>query len=194
MSADLGTMPRLHVLCGLPGSGKSTFAKKLLTQISAIRLANDDWMIELFGTNPPETEFRVAVRKIETLQWRLAEDLLLHGVDVVWDYGVWSKQDRAELFRKCAATGAQFLLYDVQCDFEEAVRRVLARATNNPTAELFLNREAMLAFKSKYEAPSIDEGYIVKIVRGYQSAGSTPSTCASPLEQPRVPSPTTSHL
>ena len=159
-------MARLHVLCGFPGPGKSTFAKRLLAEIRAVRFANDDWMIELFGPNPPEAEFRIAVRKIETLQWRLAEDILRLGIDVIWDYGVWSRQDRADLFHKCSAIGAEFLLYEVQCDFEEAVSRVLARAANNPSAELFINREAMLFFKSKYEAPAIDEGYEMRIVKG----------------------------
>jgi hypothetical protein len=54
----------------------------------------------------------------------------------------------------------------VQCDFEEAVSRVLARAANNPSAKLFINREAMLFFKSKYEAPAIDEGYEMRVVKG----------------------------
>jgi hypothetical protein len=179
-------MATLHVLCGLPGSGKSTFARELLTQISAIRLANDDWMIALFGTNPPEPEFRVAVKKIEMLQWRLAEDLLRHGLDVIWDYGVWSRQDRADLFHKCAAVGAAFVLYDVQCDFEEAVRRVLARTANNPASEYWINREAMLAFQSKYQAPSTNEGYAMRIVQGDQPPSSRPPS-TSPAVQPKVP-------
>jgi predicted kinase len=159
-------MATLHVLCGIPGSGKTVFAEKLLREVKAVRLANDDWMIPLFGTNPPEREFRVAVRKIEELQWRLAADLLRVGVDVIWDYGVWSRRDRADLHRQCVEAGARFLLYDVRCDFEVAVRRVLARTASNPARELEINREAMLQFLAKYEEPTAAEGFETRVVEG----------------------------
>jgi predicted kinase len=159
-------MACLHVLCGFPGSGKTTFAKQLLAKNKAIRLANDDWMVELFGSNPPEAEFKMLVRKLEKLQWKLAIQLLEQGVDVIWDYGVWSKQDRADLFQKCSAVGAEFHLYHVQCDFEIAVARVLARYAAHPETELWINRAAMLQFKSKYEPPTCEEGYTMELISG----------------------------
>ncbi|MEK7765765.1 MAG: AAA family ATPase, partial [bacterium] len=36
--------PRLIIVCGLPGSGKTTLAKRLEGQLGAIRFAPDEWM------------------------------------------------------------------------------------------------------------------------------------------------------
>jgi predicted kinase len=42
---------KLFVTVGLPGSGKTTRAKELAAEFSAIRLTPDDWMIPLFDHN-----------------------------------------------------------------------------------------------------------------------------------------------
>jgi molybdopterin-guanine dinucleotide biosynthesis protein len=39
-----GTGPRLIVVCGLPGSGKTTLAKTLESRLRAVRFCPDDWM------------------------------------------------------------------------------------------------------------------------------------------------------
>jgi len=41
----------LYLLVGLPGSGKTTKAKQLEVEASALRLTLDEWMIPLFGRN-----------------------------------------------------------------------------------------------------------------------------------------------
>ncbi|BET68010.1 AAA family ATPase [Opitutales bacterium ASA1] len=162
-------MPRLHVLCGLPGSGKTTYALGLLRTTRAVRLANDDWMVALFGTNPSESEFRAAFARIEALQWSLALELLRCDIDVIWDYGVWSRAARADLHARCRAAGAEFVLYDISCGFETAVARVLARNTDGApyTATLRIDRDAMEEFRRLYEPPSDDEGFdVVRVASG----------------------------
>ena len=39
-----GTGPRLIIVCGLPGSGKTTLAKALENRLRAVRFSPDDWM------------------------------------------------------------------------------------------------------------------------------------------------------
>ena len=41
----------LYLLVGLPGSGKTTKARQLEVEVSALRLTLDEWMIPLFGRN-----------------------------------------------------------------------------------------------------------------------------------------------
>ena len=66
------TQPRLIIVCGLPGSGKTSHAKTLQTQLRAIRFSPDEWMdtlgLDLWAERSRE--------KIEALQWQLGQQLL----------------------------------------------------------------------------------------------------------------------
>lgn len=75
---------RLVIVCGLPGSGKTTLALRLEREMAAVRLSADDWMTEL-GHNLHEETMRA---RIEALQWRLAKRLLVLGGAVVVEWGV----------------------------------------------------------------------------------------------------------
>ncbi len=41
-------MPTLYLTCGLPGSGKTSLAKIIEHEASALRLTGDDWMHKLY--------------------------------------------------------------------------------------------------------------------------------------------------
>jgi predicted kinase len=41
--------PQVAMLCGMTGSGKTTFATKLENELPAICFSIDRWMIELYG-------------------------------------------------------------------------------------------------------------------------------------------------
>ena len=58
--------PRLVIVCGLPGAGKTTLARKLERNLRAIRLSADEWMEELSIDLWDEAK-RAG---IETLQWK----------------------------------------------------------------------------------------------------------------------------
>jgi len=59
---------RLIIVCGLPGSGKTTFAKTLESKLYAIRFCPDEWM-EALGIDIYDEQRRA---KIEALQWQIA--------------------------------------------------------------------------------------------------------------------------
>ena len=51
---------RLIVVCGLPGSGKTTYARKLETEDGAVRYCPDEWMTDL-GANLWDEQLREQV-------------------------------------------------------------------------------------------------------------------------------------
>ena len=61
---------RLILTCGLPGAGKTTLARQLATERSAVRLTKDEWLWAL-GSSPWD---RPTGEKIEQELWRLARD------------------------------------------------------------------------------------------------------------------------
>ena len=85
-----GAIPRptLFVMVGLPASGKTVRAKELADAWQALRLTPDEWMIPLFGE--PEGGKR------EILEGRfiwVAIHALRLGINVVLDFGVWTKDE-----------------------------------------------------------------------------------------------------
>ncbi|MGZ4496719.1 MAG: AAA family ATPase, partial [Nocardioides sp.] len=49
--------PTLHLPVGLPGSGKTTLARRLESERHALRLTKDEWVKALFGDdNPPAAQ------------------------------------------------------------------------------------------------------------------------------------------
>ena len=65
-----GTGPRLIIVCGLPGSGKTKLAKAIESRLRAVRFSADDWM-DALSLNLWDEEKR---GKIEALQWKFAQD------------------------------------------------------------------------------------------------------------------------
>ena len=80
---------RLILLCGLAGAGKTTLAKQLEAE-GAVRMCPDEWLVAL-GFDIYDKDARVAV---EGLQWELSQALVLRGLTVVDECGVWQRWER----------------------------------------------------------------------------------------------------
>ena len=70
------TGSRLIIVCGLPGSGKTTLAKALESRLRAVRFSADEWM-DALSINIYDEEKR---GKIEALQWKFGQELLELGL------------------------------------------------------------------------------------------------------------------
>ena len=88
-------MTTLHLMCGLPCSGKTTAAKKLEKELNALRLTPDEWHTRLFGQDLGHDGHDWRHDTIEDLLWNVAAAVAvkrLLGLSV-WDALRTSKSD-----------------------------------------------------------------------------------------------------
>ena len=154
-------MPTLHLLHGPPGSGKTTFARKLGRELPAVRFTPDEWMVALYGTNPPEAVFRPQHEKIMLLIWSHVERVLGAGTDVVLDVGFLSRASRDDARQRALALGVACRFYVLKCPMAEARRRVLARTTKMPPGELEISEPTFEFLVRQLEPMGADEPHIV---------------------------------
>ncbi len=144
-----GTGPRLIIVCGLPGSGKTTHAKALERRLRAIRFCPDDWMdalsIDLYDEAKRE--------KIEALQWKLAQELLALGLTVIIEWGTWGRSERDTLRLRARELGATVELHLLSAPVDVLFERIQRRGMENPRIE----REDLLKWMSIFQVPTAEE-------------------------------------
>jgi predicted kinase len=150
-------MPTLHLICGLPCSGKTTLAKRLESERSAVRLTPDEWIARLFGANPREDILDAARDPMESLLWDLASRLLSLGVDVILDFGFWSRAEREDFRSRAAELGAGSGLHFADASLEELLTRLRARNADPPTGVFRIDEARLRKWHSLFEPPAESE-------------------------------------
>jgi predicted kinase len=141
--------PRLILVCGLPGSGKTTHATALEEELHAIRLSADDWMNALSIDIYDEQQRQ----RIENLQWQFGRKLLQCGLTVIIEWGTWARAERDLLRMEARATGAAVELHYLTAPLEILLERIQRRGMEGPPIE----REALERWVRVFEPPTHEE-------------------------------------
>jgi predicted kinase len=144
---------RLLLTCGLPGAGKTTLARQLAADRSAVRLTKDEWLIAL-GSSPWDEPARV---KVEHELWNLAQELLRLGVSVVLDFGLWARIERDEMRSGARRLGVGVELHYLDVPAEELWRRIDARNARPPWDGHPIHRADFDGWRARFEAPDATE-------------------------------------
>ena len=120
-------MATLHLMIGLPGSGKTTRAKELEKQYNALRLTPDEWHLFLFGHDVDEEAHDERHEKVEQIMWTVAARVLALGADVILDFGCWAREEREDFRARARALGANFKLHYMDVSLDELKKRLDAR-------------------------------------------------------------------
>ncbi len=151
----------LHLICGLPGSGKTTLSKKLESTVGAIRFSPDEWIKDIWPPEVSETEGNRYRDQIEKLQWKIARQILKAGNDVVIEWGTWSKEERIKLRDEAWKIGSKVKFYHLDAPKEVLIERILKRNKNLGQYEFLMPEDKLESELNKYiklfQIPQDDE-------------------------------------
>src|SRR5689334_21534482 len=97
----------LHVLCGLVGAGKSTLARRLSSEKSAVLFCEDQWLATLFDGARTLEEYLERRGRIRILLAQHVPEILKLGHSVIFDFGGNTVRDRAWVRSVGEAAGAE---------------------------------------------------------------------------------------
>jgi predicted kinase len=142
-------------ICGLPGSGKTTLARQLEQERPVVRFSEDEWVVPLYGRAGVHDDS--ARDRIKEVQWQVAERVLSLGVDVVLDWGLWSRAERDDFRARCAAIDARFELRFLDVPLDELWRRISARNADLPADTFHIDWDELELWLTTFEPPAAEE-------------------------------------
>lgn len=144
---------RLILTCGLPAAGKTTLARQLGADRSAVRLTKDEWLTAL-GSSPWD---RPTGEKVEHELWRLAQEILRLGLSVVLDFGLWARIERDEMRSVARGLGVGVELHYLEVPTDELWRRIQARNSQPPWDGYPIGRADLDGWLPLFQAPDAAE-------------------------------------
>ncbi|HEY1986782.1 MAG TPA: ATP-binding protein [Terracidiphilus sp.] len=139
----------MTLICGLPGSGKTTLAKALEARLRAVRFSADEWM-EALCLNLRDEEKRA---KVEALQWGWGQRLLALGLTVIIEWGTWGRAERDVLRHGARALGVAVELRYLSEPLGRLYERLQRRGVEEPP----IDRVELSRWMESFEAPTDEE-------------------------------------
>jgi predicted kinase len=150
-------MATLFLMCGLPGSGKTTLAKQLEHEHKALRLCPDEWIAGILA-DPDDVVERDRLRdSVESLQWDIVKRALVLDVNVILENGFWSREERMRFRTEAESLGTRVELHYLKADISELWERLSKRNANLPPGTFVVKRDELETWYQWFEPPSEDE-------------------------------------
>lgn len=147
------TRPTLFLTVGLPGTGKTTAARRIEVEENALRLTKDEWVKALHGpANPPSASDVIEGRLIE-----IGLRALELGINVVIDFGLWGRDERCSLRQAAADRDAAVEMRYFELTPTEQRRRVDRRQAEEPHTTWPMSDEELSESAAIFSVPTQGE-------------------------------------
>jgi predicted kinase len=151
-------MATLHLMVGLPCSGKTTYARKLAVEENALLLTPDEWQRKILGLTiyDPESNHDLIHDNIEKIMWEVASRVLTIGVSVILDFGFWTRAERDYFRNKAKELKVDFKLHYMNVPKEDLIRRLEQRNISD-CAFFIIDPKYIEKWCLTFEAPTEEE-------------------------------------
>ena len=150
-------MTTLHLMIGLPCSGKTTYARLLEKKENALLLTTDVWHLKLFGDDAMEKNHDERHTIIEKIIWDVAKRALEIGCNVILDFGFWARVERDDFRNRAKELGVNFKLHYMDVPYPELYRRLEERNKNLPEGAFKISKTEMDRYMTIFQPPTEDE-------------------------------------
>ena len=155
-------MPKVHLVEGPVGAGKSTFSKSLALRTNGVHIALDEWFVRLYSADRPATNFMdwYVERKARLLEliWSHSSAVLSSDTDVVLELGLIQRQGRISFYEKVKGAGIELKVYVLDAPKDVRLERVMRRnLEKGETFSMIVPEQIFEIANNMWEAPGESE-------------------------------------
>ncbi|MCQ2576776.1 MAG: ATP-binding protein [Treponema sp.] len=152
-------MAKVYMMCGKICSGKSTHAAELRKLHKAVVLSVDEITLALFGQDAGD-KLDDYVARAEKYLYEKSVEIIESGINVILDWGFWTKRERNEAREFYASKNVECEFYYIDIPDEEWYRRLDKRnkaVMENKTSAYYVDEGLAEKFKQLFEIPDRSE-------------------------------------
>lgn len=153
-------MAKVIITCGKICCGKTTYAKKLCARMPAVLLSVDEAMLGIFGNDVGE-KHEECTKLIKTYLKKKAVETVCNGINVVMDWGLWTKTERKEIRSYFKANNAECAIHYLEIEDGEWMRRIVKRngdlSSSGVNDAYFVDNGLLEKCRMIFEKPEEDE-------------------------------------
>ena len=152
-------MAKVYLICGKICCGKTTYANKICAENNAVLLSVDEITLALFGQHCGDKHDEY-VERTEKYLLNKSLELIKNNINVVLDWGFWTKAERKSVKRFYKSRNIECELHYI--DISDEVWKLRLHKRNsavlaNETSAYYVDDNLAEKFASIFELPSEDE-------------------------------------
>ena len=152
-------MPKVIMICGKLCSGKSTYAKKLQHESKTVILSVDEIMLAVFGQDAGDKHDEY-VASIKNYLYQKTLEIINNGLDVILDWGFWTKEERAyakSFFELNEITSELYFIDIDDCEWHRRIEKRNQEVLDHIGNDYYIDDGLAEKFNAIFEKPDPSE-------------------------------------